>query len=264
MGIKLIKGRYFSERDDQKSQLVAIINQTAARRFWPDEDPIGKRIRLEGSSDWISIIGITQDVKQGGLQYEVRPEILLHYLQRLWGSAAFLVLRTDSDPIRYAALVKQEIWNMDRSMALPRAKTMNQILEESLEEPRFGAILLVSFAVAALALAAIGVYGVMSYSVAQRTHEIGIRMAVGASSGDVLKLILTGGLKLTLIGVVAGLVGSMALTRFMSNLLYGVSATDPSVFLITAALLVSVALMACYIPARRAARVDPLLALRYE
>jgi putative ABC transport system permease protein len=261
MGIAMMKGRDFNERDTPDAPPVVIINPAAARQFWPNEDPIGKRIKALRQVR--EIIGVSGEVKQAGLDKPSDPEIFLPYQQ-----APFLYLqlavRTTDDPMKMVAAIRHEVQAIDQDLPLTGIKTMDQYLSESIANPRFQSRVLSLFAAIALLLAAVGLYGVMSYSVAQRTHEIGVRMALGARSSDVLKLVVGKGLRLTLIGIAIGLVVAVALTRLLASLLFGVSTTDPATFVIIALLLISVALLACYLPARRATKVDPMVALRYE
>jgi putative ABC transport system permease protein len=275
MGIPLRRGRYFSERDQENAAAVAIINETMARRFWPDEDPLGKRIKLGGPQrmyPWMEIVGIVGDVKHDGPDAPVGPELYLPYAQTPFSQmpaglrfpAMSLVARSGSDLLNLASAMQAEIKLLDKDQPVTNIRTLDQLLADSISQQRFYLLLLAFFAVIALALAAIGLYGVVSYTVRQRTQEIGVRMAFGAQAGDVLKLIIKYGMKLTLIGVLIGLAGALALTRLMKTLLFDVSATDPLTFASIVALLALVALLACIVPARRATKVDPLVALRNE
>jgi len=261
MGIAMMKGRDFNERDTPDAPPVVIINPAAARQFWPNEDPIGKRIKWQRK--FREIIGVSGEVKQAGLDKPSEPEIFVPYQQ-----APFLylqlVVRTTDDPMKRVAAIKDEVQALDQDLPLTGIKTMDQYLSDSIANPRFQSRVLTLFAAIALLLAAVGLYGVMSYAVAQRTHEIGVRVALGARSSDVLKLVVGKGLRLTLIGIAIGLVAAVALTRLLASLLFGVSTTDPATFIIIALPLISVALLACYLPARRATKVDPMVALRYE
>ncbi|MFP5263120.1 MAG: ABC transporter permease [Blastocatellia bacterium] len=264
MGIPLLLGRDFTEQDTNESQPVVIINETLARRFFPGEEAVGKGLKITyGKPDTRRIIGVIKDVKHRALESESQEEIYVPYSQNPW-SFMTVVARTDSDAKDMAAALKSEVWAIDRDQPIDSIKTAEQMIGDSVSRPRFYARLLGLFAGLAMVLAAVGIYGVISYSVTQRTHEIGIRMALGARQGEVLRMVVRQGLMLTLLGVVIGLAASLALTRLMSNLLYGVSVTDPATFLIVSLLLMCIAAMASYIPARRAAKVDPLEALRYE
>jgi putative ABC transport system permease protein len=269
MGIQLMQGRVFNEQDKVDSPAVAVINETMARRFWPGEDPVGKRI-TPGSltspdpDDWLTIIGVAKDVRQFELVADPKPQMYISYMQAGFFAPRHLVVSTAVEPLSLAAAVRRTIWDIDKDQPVSNIRTMEDILSDSIARQRFSMLLLGIFAAVALVLAAVGIYGVMSYSVAQRTREIGIRMALGARRGHVLMLTVGGGLKLVLIGVAIGLVAAFILTRVMSSLLFGVSATDPTTFIIISLVLVSVAALASYIPARRATKVDPMVALRYE
>jgi putative ABC transport system permease protein len=251
------------------SPAVAVVSETMARRFWPGEDPTGKRI-TPGSpdstdpDDWITVIGVVKDVRQFELDAEPRPQMYLTYIQAGFFAPRHLVVSTDVEPLGLASAVRKTVWEIDKDQPVSNVSTMEDVLSESISRQRFSMLLLGIFAAVALVLAAVGIYGVMSYSVAQRTHEIGIRMALGAQRSDVLKLAVGQGLKLVMIGVAIGLAGAFILTRVMTSLLFGVSASDPTTFVTISVVLISVALLASYIPARRATKVDPMVALRYE
>jgi predicted permease len=264
MGIRLLQGREFGEQDRTGAPPVAVISETMARRFWPGEDPVGKRIRSAPTAPWITIIGIVNDVRQFELNADPKPQMYLSYEQAGLFAPRDLVVSTDVEPLSLAATVRKTVWEIDKDQPVSNIRTMDDILSESIGRQRFSVLLLGIFAALAMILAAVGLYGVMSYSVAQRTREIGIRMALGAQRRDVLKMVIGQGLKLVLIGVLIGLVAAFILTRVMTSLLFGVSATDPTTFITISLVLVSVAVLASYIPARRATRVDPMIALRYE
>jgi putative ABC transport system permease protein len=266
MGITLLRGRFFNGSDNDKSQPVIIVNATLARRHFPGEDPIGKRIKIGKpniQNPWQTIIGVVNDEKQDGLGAKVEHEDYQPLLQNAQGQMT-LIVRTVTDPQSLVGAIREEIRALDRSLPLYDIKTMRAAIYESLARARFITLLLIIFAALALTLASVGVYGVMSYSVARRTHEIGVRMALGAQTRDVLKLVVAQGGKLAAAGVGIGLTSAFALTRLMKTLLFGVSATDPVTFIAVALLLAIVALLACYVPARRAAKVDPMVALRVE
>ena len=267
LSIPLIAGRAFTLRDDLQAPGVAIINQALAHRFFPGEEAIGKRIRFYSTRDpqppWLEIVGVVSDVKQISLDSEQRPEIYVPHAQGAHPALTFF-LRTDQDPLSLTSAAKSAIQAVDKDQPVAWLTTLDQVLAGSVSSRRGLMFLLGVFAVIAVMLAAVGIYGVISHSVSQRTHEIGIRMALGARPVDVLKLVVRQGLVLVVIGVGAGLVGATALTRVLSSLLFGVSATDPFVFTGVGLTLVIVALLACYIPARRATRVDPCVALRCE
>ncbi len=267
MTIPLLSGRKFTEQDIVTTPRVAVISETMARTFWPNEDPVGKRFgigEITSDRDWINIVGVARDVRQIELTAAPEPQAYLTYLQFGFFDSRDLVVKTDVDPTSLAATVRKTVWEIDKDQPVSNVQTMETILADSIARQRFSMVLLAIFAGVALVLAAVGIYGVMSYSVAQRTREIGIRMALGAQTGAVLKLALGYGLKLVLIGIAIGLIAAFALTRLMSTLLFGVTATDPITFTLISLLLISVAALASYIPARRATKVNPIIALRYE
>jgi putative ABC transport system permease protein len=265
MRIPLLKGRHFSEQDREDAPPVVIINEAAARRFWPSEEVLGKRLGFEdeGRDVWGEVVGIVGDVKHERLDAEAKPEVYFPYRQYPKNFMS-LVVRTSSDPAGMIAGVREQVLAVDRDQPVFDIMTMEQRISKSVAQSRFIMLLLGLFSALALLLAAVGIYGVMAYVVAQRTHEIGIRMALGAQRSDVLKLVVGQGMILAFVGVVLGMVAAFALTRLMSSLLYGVTATDPLTFGGVAVILSAVALLATIIPARRATRVDPMEALRYE
>jgi predicted permease len=270
LGIPLRQGRYFNEHDKPESLPVAIINEMMARQFWPDGEVIGKRFKL-GSPDspnpWLTIVGIAGDVKQMGLDVPVKAEMYLPYQQVSYNISFVpnhLVIHTVDDPLRLVTAVRQAVWAVDHDQPVSNIKTLEEVLASEVSQRRLGMSLLAAFAVLALLLASMGIYGVLSYAVTQRTPEIGMRMALGAQPGDVLRMVLSEGMRLVLFGLAIGLSASFVLTRVMTSLLFGVSATDPLTFTMIALLLLAVASLACYIPARRAMKVDPLVALRHE
>jgi putative ABC transport system permease protein len=268
MGIPLIKGRGFTERDDRQAPPVIIVNETFARKHFPNEDPIGKRIKPGISTDedkpaMREIIGMVADVKNRNLSSDMRPGYFLPAAQIPFNQMTVLV-RTSSDPQSLVTTVQREVTAMDKELPVFNIKTMDEYISASVAAPRFNTTLLGIFAAVALVLTIVGLYGVMSYSVAQRTNEIGIRLALGAQTSDVLRLIVSQGLKLVSLGLALGLIGALTLMKLISTLLFGVTTKDPVTFAAVAVLLGIVALLACYIPARRAARVDPMEALHYE
>jgi len=265
LGIPLQRGRYFTAGDAAGTLAVAIINRTAASVFWPNEDPLGKRITPDGfpPGTWLTIVGVVSYVRHAALGAGPQPEVYWPYTQTP-DQSINLLIRATANPLSLAGAARSEIWSIDKTLPVSDIKTMDELLSVSVAQPRFYALLLTAFAVVALLLAAVGLYGVMSYAVNQRTHEIGIRMALGARPRDALWLIVNQGMVLTLAGVAAGVAAAWALTRVMKNLLFGVSATDPAIFVGIALLLAGVASLACYLPARRATKVDPLTALRDE
>ena len=266
LGIPLIKGRSFTDRDNQASTGVAIVSESLSRRFLGYEDPVGKRIKLGGRDStrpWLSIVGIAGDVRDTALESEARPCVYVPYPQ-FASLGMTLVVRTDADSKALIPAIRDEVWAVDRDQPVTDIKTMDQYVSDSASPRRANAMLLGVFAALALVLAAVGMYGVMSYGVTQRVHEIGIRMALGAQKSDVIKLIVGSGMALVLAGIMIGLAGALALSRVLSSLLYEVSATDPMTFGGVSLVLIAVALLASYIPARRATKVDPMIALRCE
>lgn len=265
MGIPLKAGREFTYSDNAAGRRVMVINETMARQYWPGESPIGKRVTMK---DWGApmtgeIVGIVGDVKTNGLDEAVGPMIYWPYFQfpQLFNT---IVVRSDRDPVRLVPALRAAIWAVNKNQPISKIETLEQVLSESLARRRLYMILLSVFAGAAFLIAGVGIYGVMSYSVSQRTQEMGIRIAVGAARGDVLRLVLGQGERAALLGIAVGIAAALALTRLMESLLFGVSATDPLTFTAVALLLTLVALAASYIPARRATRVDPMMALRHD
>ena len=268
MKIPLLAGRAFTERDDAHGPGVVIVNETFAKRHFPNESPIGKHVKpgiaLEGEPIWREIVGVVKDVKhRQSLSRDYEPEYYLPHAQMPINNMN-LVVRATNDPRSLAGAIQHEVQSLDRDIPVYRIKTLEQYLGVAVSQPKFNALLLSLFAGLALLLTAIGLYGVMAYSVVQRAQEIGIRIALGARTGDVLKMVLRQGLKLTALGLLIGLAAAYALTRYMQSLLFGVRAADPLTFAAIALLLIAAALLACWIPARRATKVDPMVALRCE
>jgi predicted permease len=265
LGIPVLKGRTFTDADNERALKVAVINQALAQHLWPNEDPVGKELPIPGpgGSSGIRIVGVVGDTHHDGPGQDVESEIYVPYLQAKRNFMQ-LAIRTTADPTSLASAVRREVAAVDPEQPIARLATLDQTLSESVAPRRFNMLLLGIFAALALAISTVGIYGVVAYSVTQRTHEVGIRMALGAERRDVLNMIVGQGLKLALIGVAIGIAGALALTRFLSSMLYGITPTDPLTFVVVSLILIAVALVACYIPARRAAKVDPMVALRYE
>jgi putative ABC transport system permease protein len=271
VGIPLLKGRDFTDADNSdQSPKVAIINATLARRFFSDGDPVGKRICMGedcSKGPWLSVIGVVGDAALQSLTDPRFPQVFSPHAQGVEGGIAGnmeLALRTFGDPINLAAAVRNAVHELDKDQSVAGIQTLDQVVSASLAQPRLNSLLLAAFAALALLLAAVGIYGVISYSVALRTREIGIRTALGAARTDVLRLVVRQGMTLALTGASIGLIGAFILARLISSLLYGVQPGDPPTFLAAFAVLVGVALFASYIPARRATKIDPMAALRQE
>lgn len=274
MGIPLRRGRQFSEHDDADAPGVVMVNEAFVHRYYPDEDPMGKRVtttarvygplgRVMPQSLEMEIVGVVGDEKNSSLSKTAEPAIYFPHRQFAYRSMS-VVVRTASAPMSLVNAARAELWALDRNLPISNVKTLEEHLGNAIAQPRFSMLLLSIFAALALLLAAVGLYGVISYMVEQRTHEIGVRMAFGAKASDILRMVVGQGLVLTLIGVGIGVAAALALTRLMTTLLYGVSANDPLIYTGVAGLLIVVSALACYIPARRATKVDPLVALRYE
>ncbi|HEV7747768.1 MAG TPA: ABC transporter permease [Pyrinomonadaceae bacterium] len=269
MGIPLLRGRSFSDADNQQSTRVAIINETMARQYWPGEDPLGKRFTMDDPDEkatWVTVVGVAGDVRQMGVDEPVKAEMYFPYQQ---GQMPFyaprdLSVRTSVDPLSIVAAVRNEVHQVDPEQPISNVRSMDAMLGEETASRRLGMTLLTIFAGLALLLATLGIYGVLAYFVVQHTQEIGVRMALGAQRGNILRLVLKKGMTLALLGVVIGLGIALGLTRLMTSLLYGVSATDPLTYVVIASILTTVAFLACYLPARRATKVDPMVALTYE
>ncbi|MEY2551885.1 MAG: hypothetical protein QOG12_2029 [Verrucomicrobiota bacterium] len=269
MGMKLVKGRAFSRYDNETGPGVVIINETLAAHFFPGEDPIGKRLELSGDpKDLREIVGVVADVRNYGVDAEVKPEVYVPFPQSapeyLSGivSAMTIVMRSAIEPATLGAALREQVQALDKDQPVSEIKTMEWYLADSMAQRRFNMLLLGAFAGLALVLAAVGIYGVIAYTVTQRTHELGIRIALGAKGGDILRLVFVNAMATTLAGIALGLAAAFALTRLLQSLLYQVSPTDPVVFAAIPLLLAGVAVIATYLPARRAMKVNPITALR--
>jgi putative ABC transport system permease protein len=271
MGIRLVSGRDFTDRDGSGAPVVAIVNQEFAKRYFPNENPVGKRIELGWEQDTAAtggnmtlggeIVGVVGDVKRRGLSDEVYPETYASYMQPTFSSFS-VVVRSTADPATVMAAIRSQVRELDRDLPLTDLRQLAEVVSASVSRPRFYTMILGVFAAIALVLAAVGIYGVISYAVSMRTRELGIRIALGATGQQVSRLVLRQGVSLAFAGVVVGGVGAFWLSRLLTKLLFGVSASDPLTFFGVAALLTGIAALACYVPARRAARVDPVLAMR--
>ena len=267
MGIRLMDGRLFDARDVQGAPEVVIVNKTMAMTFWPRQNPIGRRLKPGGSKNWSTVVGMVDDVKNAGLDRPAGTELYLPYRQPAGAgnSDMYVAMRTPAgDPRSLAGVVREQLNAIDPSLPLADVRLMEDVLTRAQARPRFLTLLLSLFSIVAFAIATVGIYGVVSYSVARRTKEFGLRMVLGAQGEDVLGLVMKQGAGMVAIGVAAGLATAFALTRLMASLLFGVTPTDLPTFAGVTVLLFAVALLACYLPARRATRVDPIQTLRYE
>jgi len=266
MGIPLRAGRLFSDRDDANPGEVLLVNETAARKFWPGESAVGKRVKLGAPPErfpWVTVVGVVGDVRHVGLDTEPRPEVYRPYAYNPLG-APILVVRTAADPAPLAGLLSAKVRSVNAGVPAYNVYPMEALVERSTAERRFVMLLLTGFAIAALLLAGVGIYGTVAQSVAHRTQEIGLRMALGASPGAAMWLVFAQGVRLTAVGIAAGSMVAWGLTRLMRGLLFAVRPLDPAAFLGAAIALAGFAALACYVPARRATRVDPLVALRQD
>jgi putative ABC transport system permease protein len=266
MSIPLQRGRFLDSAD---SQPVILISQRLAEQYWPGEDPTGKRLKigpLDSPNPWLTVVGVVGNVRQAGLYGDPRMDLYAPYAQdrRAFIAPRDLVLRTKGDAVSVAGAVRQAVWSVDKDQPVTNVRTMDQVFASAISQERFQALMLGLFAALALVLACVGLYGVISYAVVQRTHEIGVRMALGARSADVLRLVLRQGIGLTIVGLIIGVGVGLVATRVLTDMLFGVTPRDPLTFIGVPALLLLVAFLACYVPARRATRIDPLVALRYE
>jgi putative ABC transport system permease protein len=263
IGIPLRQGRFLDRRDSADAPRVVLVNEAMKRKFWANEDALGKRLRFGSERPWVTVVGVVGDIRQSGLDQPARPEMYLPAAQdpsRLWG----LAVRTKGEPKSLAAAVRREIRSVDKDMAIGAIVTMEDVLDREVFQLRLHTLLLSVFAGIALVLASIGIYGVLAYLVSQRTQEIGIRMAMGAGPRDVLLAVAGRGIALSAAGIALGAAAALALTRLVSKLLFGIAPTDPATFAGVAALLLAVAFVASYVPAWRAMKIDPIVALRQE
>jgi putative ABC transport system permease protein len=272
LSIPIMQGRSFEERDNLSAPMVALINQATADSDFAGENPVGKRINF-GNVDskrepiWVEIVGVVANVRSLELQEAALPEVYTAELQDAFSTMSFVIrttIESGGEPLALTAGVRQAVHDVDKAQPVSDIRAMESVVSDAIAQPRFNLILLGVFGGIALLLSASGIYGVMAYTVSQRTHEIGIRMALGAQAGNVLRMVMTQGLRLTAIGIALGLMASWLLTRYLSSLLFGISATDALTFTIVAVFLAGVALVACFVPARRASLTDPMEALRYE
>jgi len=267
LGAPLLKGRFFTERDDDKAPDAAIINETLAKQYFPGADPVGRRLKIGGperpNNTWNTIVGVVGDINYSGLDAPPEPVVYYPFRQNTTNNQ-YVVIRTAMNPQSLELAVRAVVADLDKDLPIVNLRTMDELMTEAVAPPRFRTILVSMFAVVGLLLAAIGIYGVMAYAVTERTHELGVRIALGADRGDVLRIVLGEAAWLAACGVGLGVVGALGATRLIQTLLFGVTPTDALTFAAIAVLLTATALVASYIPARRATRVDPMVALRYE
>jgi putative ABC transport system permease protein len=275
LGVPLRQGRHLRAADDARAPLVVIVNETLARQYWPGKDPVGSRIAVDPPNasapgrdlTWRTVVGVVGDVRQMGLDEAPRPEMYLPYRQfhsQEWFSPRDLVVRTAGDPEGLTVAVKEQIHDVDPTLAVSNIRTLDEVLDEDVAARRVGTTLLVAFAAFALLLAVVGIYGVIAYFVVQHVPEMGIRLALGASTSDILRLVLRRGMTLAIAGIAIGALAAMATARLMSSLLYGFSGTGATMAVVASAILLVLALVASYLPARRATRLDPIAALRAD
>jgi putative ABC transport system permease protein len=270
LGVPLVRGRVFDARDEADAPPAVIVNETLAAKYFAGVDPIGRQLKIGGperpigpKNPWMTVVGVVGDVKYSGLGTAAEPAYYMPYRQNPW-SNQFVVVRTTSDPAALASTVRGVVASLDKDIPVARLRTMDQLMDASVAPPKFRTVLVTIFALVGVLLAAIGIYGVMAYAVAERTHELGVRIALGADRADVVRLVLGEAAVLAALGVAAGLAGAFVTTRLIRSLLFGVTTTDAATFAAISALLVVTALAASYVPTRRATRVDPMIALRYE
>jgi putative ABC transport system permease protein len=275
MKVPILEGRDFTDHDTLATPAVVIVNEKLARKFWPEGEAVGKRLTLDDprkDPSWLTVVGVVRNVKQWNWTEEPDNELYLSFLQNRifldsthpWSSAMTLVVRTAGEPLTLSKAVQNAAWSVDKNLPLSHVRTYDQVIADSVWRERFNLLLVGLFAALALLLAAVGIYGVMAYAVTERTHEIGIRMALGARHGDVMRMVVREGMALAAIGAGAGIAGAFVMARFLSGLLYQVKSNDPLIFTSVPLLFAAVAFLASYVPARRATRVDPMIALRWE
>jgi putative ABC transport system permease protein len=264
MEIPTLRGRGLTDQDSASGEPVAVVSQSLARKYWTDGNPVGEMVTLEYEKNPRKIVGVVGDVRHFGAIEDATPQVYVPYQQASAPLFSFAVRTELPNPLSLATAVQHAVWAIDKDQPVSHVMTMEQLVSESIAPQRVLMVLLAGFAVLAMVLAAVGVYSVMAYNVVERTREIGIRMALGAGRGEVLRLTLMRGMALTLPGIGLGIAGAWALTRFLSTMLYGVKPTDPVTFVVVSSILACAASLASYIPARRAAKTDPIVALRYE
>jgi putative ABC transport system permease protein len=267
VGMTLRRGRLLDKRDGPDSPQVAVINESMARTYWPGEDPVGRRFKrgfLQTKAPWYTVVGVVADMRQGGMEIPIRPEAYFTFEQADFFAPDALAVRTTGDPLAITEQVRRQIWAVDREEPVAAVMPLQEMVERSVAPARLQTGLLGGFAAMALLLAALGIYAVLSFTVAQRTQEIGVRLALGAQPAHVLGTVMAQGLKLYLLGVALGLAAALILSQLMAHLLFGVSAADPLSYASVILLMAAVTLLACYVPARRAVRFGPMAALRYE
>ena len=263
MGIPLIRGRQFTASDAEKGPFVAVIDQAFVQKHFPNEEPLGKQLQIGNGQPPSEIVGIVADVHYRGLDSTANPTMYVPFKQDIF-SQMWIMTRTDGDPAQLSGAVRQSLRDLDPALPAFSLTSLATVVSESVGQRRFSMLLLGVFAAVALVLAGIGLYGVVSYTVSQRTREIGLRLAIGATPADVLRMVIGGGMKLAAIGVVVGLAGALALTSLIASLLFNVEPFDPASYIATSVLLLAIAAVACYVPARRATRVDPIAALHQQ
>ncbi len=264
MGIPLIRGRLLDHTDREEAPLVGLINETMARNAFGNEDVVGRQINMFGGGALFTVVGVVGDSRQRRPNEEPRPEAFFSFDQQNWTNSLFLTVRTTADPSSAITAIRQAVWDIDGNIPISDVRTMQDVISTATADARFFTVLIAAFGALALLLGAVGVYGVLSYVVSQRTHEIGIRIALGADGGRVLRSAMAKGLSPVALGIAVGLFGAFAATRLLSGLLFGVSATDPVTFAVVPIVLLTVAAFASYLPARKAAMVDPMVSLSME